>query len=131
MPEQLAGQHYYQERRQRSDHSYPEDAPDDVVAPLLGGEGQVRGAVRLLEGGEGAGAFVGYKEHPEQDKHDAGDQVSRMQAKPVERNLPTPEPAATTSEVEVVPERGHKKEQGAVDGQEYRRAAPLPRRPRR
>src|ERR687897_1377693 len=68
-----------QRRGQRGEQRRARDPPGDFAGPLLGGEGEVGGAARLVEAGESARALVGYEQRPEQDEHGAGDEVGRVQ----------------------------------------------------
>src|SRR5215213_10802190 len=68
-PEPPAENQGRQQSNQRDEEHAPGDPPGDVAGPRFGGEGEIGGAVGLVEAGEGARALVGYKERPEQDEH--------------------------------------------------------------
>ncbi len=57
------------------EHEGVRDGVGERSGPLLGGVGRVHGPILFVEAGEGGGSLVGYKNRPEQDEHQPGDEI--------------------------------------------------------
>ena len=116
---------------QHREHEGVRDAVGEGSHPLLCGVGYVHSPVFFVKTGEDRGYLVSNKDHPEQNEHEAGDEVRGMDSQGAYGHFTASEPGAV-SEAEAVPEDRYEEERGShaegVDREQHRSPQNLPAR---